>query len=171
MLRDYQQNTLNDLYQWFRDNHTGNPCVVLPTGSGKSHVIAALCRSAVQSWPETRILMLSHVAELIEQNAQKMISHWPGAPLGIYSAGLNSRILSKITFASIQSVRNRARQIGHISLVIVDECHTISHNNQGSYRSLINELTEINPGLRVIGFTASPYRLGHGLITGEPAIF
>jgi chromosomal replication initiation ATPase DnaA len=61
MLRDYQQRTITDLYAWFEAGNEGNPCLVLPTGSGKSHIIAALCKDALQSWPETRVLMLTHV--------------------------------------------------------------------------------------------------------------
>lgn len=172
MLRDYQQRAINDLYEWFKDNKTGHPCLVLPTGAGKSHVVAALCKDALQNWPETRVLMLTHVRELIAQNAEKMRQHWPGAPLGIYSAGLNKRDIGEpITFAGIQSVRNKAHLLGHIDLVIVDECHLINHRNEGGYRMLIDALTAINPDLRVIGLTATPYRLGHGLITEDGALF
>ena len=88
MLRDYQQRAIDQLYAWFGDGNAGNPCLVLPTGSGKSHIVAALCKDAIQSWPETRVLMLTHVKELISQNAEKMREHWPNAPMGIYSAGL-----------------------------------------------------------------------------------
>lgn len=140
--------------------------------SGKSHIVASLCKDAVQNWPGTRILMLTHQMELINQNAEKMRQHWPNAPLGIYSASIGKRQLGEpITFAGIQSVRNRANELGHIDLIIIDECHLVSHHNTGGYRNLINELTEINPKLRVVGLTATPYRLGHGLITDDPAIF
>ena len=94
MLRDYQQKALDDLYKWFDKNQTGNPCLVLPTGSGKSHIIAALVKDAVQNYSGTRVLMLTHVKELIAQNAEKMREHWPNAPMGIYSASLNKRCLS-----------------------------------------------------------------------------
>lgn len=171
-LRDYQQRTIDDLYAWFEAGHGGNPCLVLPTGAGKSHIIAALCKGALQTYPETRILMLTHVKELIEQNAEKMLQHWPGAPMGVFSASLRRKDLDEpITFAGIQSVRNRGQEIGHIDLVIIDECHLVSHKDEGGYRKLIRELTDINPRLRVIGLTATPYRLGHGLITDEPALF
>lgn len=171
-LREYQQRAIDMLYAWFEAGGRGNPCLVLPTGSGKSHIVAALCKDALQSWPETQILMLTHVKELIEQNAEKMRLHWPGAPMGIYSASLNKKQLGEpITFAGIQSVRAKARQIGHIDLVIIDECHLVSHKDEGGYRRLLNELTAINPNLRVVGLTATPYRLGHGLITDKPALF
>lgn len=170
-LRDYQKKSITMLYEWFEKNK-GNPCIVMPTGSGKSHVIAALVKNVLQEWPETRVLMLTHVRELIEQNAQKMRQHWPGAPMGIYSAGIGRKELDEpITFAGIQSIRNRAKELGHVDLVIIDECHLVNHNDEGGYRRFISELIKINPTLRVIGFTATPYRLGHGMITDKPAIF
>lgn len=172
MLRDYQQRAINQLYLWFENNKTGNPCLVMPTGSGKSHVVAALCKDALQNWPETRVLMLTHVKELIEQNAEKMLLHWKGAPLGIYSAGIGRRDIGEpITFAGIQSVRNKSDLIGHIDLCIIDEAHLISHKDEGGYRNLLSELKKINPNLRIVGLTATPYRLGHGMITDEPALF
>jgi DNA repair protein RadD len=170
-LRPYQRRTIDELYGWFNAGNAGNPCVVLPTGGGKSHIVAALCKDALQNWPETRILMLTHVKELIEQNAEKMLQHWPDAPLGIYSASLNKRQIEPITFAGIQSVRRKAGLLGHIDLVLVDECHLINHKEQGGYRTLLAQLKLINPELRVIGLTATPYRLGHGMITDEPALF
>lgn len=172
MLREYQQRTIDQLYEWFSAGNKGNPCLVLPTGAGKSHIIAALCKDALQSWPETRILMLTHVKELIAQNAEKMRQHWPNAPMGIYSAGLKRKELGEpITFAGIQSVRTKAAQIGHVDLVIIDEAHLVSHKDEGGYRMLLSDLIQLNPNLRIVGLTASPYRLGHGYITDKPAIF
>jgi DNA repair protein RadD len=170
-LRDYQQRSIDMLYDWL-SNNAGNPCMVLPTGAGKSHIVAALCKDAVQNWPDTRVLMLTHQKELITQNAEKMREHWKGSPMGIYSASLNKKELGEpITFAAIQSVAKRSKQLGHVDLIIVDECHLISHKEQGGYRTLINELMTINPSLRVVGLTATPFRLGHGLITDKPALF
>lgn len=171
MLREYQQRAIDQLYAWLRDND-GDPVLNLPTGAGKSHIVAALCKDALQNWPSTRILMASHVKELVAQNAEKMRQHWPNAPLGIYSAGMNRRDIDAITFASIQSIRSRARAIGHRDLMLVDESHMINNKAQGSYRALIDELREINPAMRLIGLTATPYRLGQGLLTqGENALF
>ena len=172
MLREYQQRTIDQLYAWFEAGGRGNPCLVLPTGSGKSHIVAALCKDALQNWPETRVLMLTHVKELIEQNAEKMRQHWLGAPMGIYSASIGRRDLGEpITFAGIQSVRSKARELGHIDLVIIDECHLVNHKDEGGYRGLLEQLKAINPAIRVVGLTATPYRLGHGLITDKPALF
>lgn len=171
-LREYQQRSIDELYKWFGMNPKGNPCLVLPTGSGKSHIVAALCKDALQNWSETQVLMLTHVKELISQNAEKMREHWPNAPMGIYSSSLNKKQLGEpITFAGIQSIRNKAEQLGHIDLVIIDECHLVSHKDEGGYRKLLAALLKTNPALRVIGLTATPYRLNHGLITDKPALF
>ena len=172
-LREYQQRAVDQLYDWFRKNPEGNPVLDLPGGSGKSVVIARIVQDALQSWPSTRVLMLVHSRELVAQNASKLRMLWPGAPMGVYSAGLGKRQLGEpITYASIQSVRTKAQQLGHIDLVLCDEAHCISATESGTYRKLLEELKAINPALRVVGFTASPYRLGHGLITeGKDALF
>ena len=92
--------------------------------------------------------------------------------MGIYSAGLRKKEIGEpITFAGIQSVRTKAARIGHVDIVIIDESHLVSHKDQGGYRALLNDLLVINPNLRVIGLTATPYRLGHGYITDKPALF
>jgi len=161
------------LYAWFEKNTTGHPVLNMPGGSGKSVVIASLAKDALQNWPDTRILMLVHSKELILQNADKLRKLWPGAPLGIYSASVGKRDLSEpITYAGIGSVAKRAKEIGHIDLCIIDEVHAVSTAESGIYRNLIADLLEINPAMRIVGLSASPYRLGHGLITeGQTAIF
>lgn len=170
-LRDYQQRSLDMLYEWMRNNQ-GNPCVVLPTGSGKSVVIGSLAMNAVKQWPSTRILMVTRSQELISQNAEKLRSLWPGAPMGIYSASLGKKHLGEpITIGGPLSLANVVDKLGHIDLCIIDECHDISHKEEGSYRKIISHLAMVNPHIRVIGYTATPFRLGHGLITDKPAIF
>lgn len=170
-LRDYQRRAIDMTWEWMSKND-GHPCCVLPTGAGKSVVIATMCREAVTEWPETRILMVSHVKEIIEQNAEKMRAVWPAAPMGIYHAGMRRRDLGEpITFAGIQSIRNRVADVGHIDIMLIDECHLVNHEDEGSYRRFIGELLQVNPQMRVVGYSATPYRLGHGMITDKPALF
>lgn len=166
-LRDYQEKSLDMLHEWLRTHETGNPCLVLPTGSGKSHIIAEFCEREMERCPDMRILMLTHQKELIEQDAQKLIMAWPLAPVGIYSASLKSKELDRITFASIQSIARHPELLGHIDVVLIDEAHLVNHEDQGTYRKFLDEL---KPDV-IIGFTATPFRLGHGLITDKPALF
>ena len=169
-LRPYQKKAVQDLWAWFERNPTGDPCLILPTGAGKSIIIAEICRQSLE-YPNINILMVSHTKEIIRQNAQKLRAVWPNAPLGIYSAGLKSKDIDQVTFAGLQSIIKHVHQLGKIDLMLVDEADRIPHKDEGTYRKLIDELRLINPKMRVVGLTATPWRLGHGLITDAPAIF
>ena len=172
-LRDYQTRAISELYEWFNKNPTGHPVINMPGGSGKSVVIASIVKDALQNWPETRVLMLVSSKELVDQNSKKLRQIWPNAPMGVCSASLGRRELGEpITYAGIGSVHTKSKQIGHIDICLIDEVHMCSTNDEGMYRNLIRDLLEINPDMRIIGFSASPYRLGHGMITDGPtAIF
>ena len=152
--------------------HEGNPCVVAPTGSGKAHIIAGFCADVLRQRKDAKILVLSHVKELLVQDAEKIKMAWPQAPLAIYSAGLRTKETDSITVAGIQSIWRKPEELGIINLVIVDEAHMIQNEDEGMYRRLLSKLEAKNPKMRVIGLTATPYRLGQGLLTeGENAIF
>ena len=171
LARSYQTECVQCLWDYFRTSD-GNPVCALPTGTGKSVVIALFLQSVFQNFPNQKVLVLTHVKELIEQNYKKLLSLWPGAPAGVYSAGLNRRdILQKIIFAGIASVNKRAAAFGKVDLVIVDECHLVSPNDETMYRAFFSALAKVNPYLKIIGFTATPWRLGHGRITDEGGIF
>ncbi len=170
-LRDYQKQAIIKTYEWLSKN-SGNPCIVAPTGSGKAWICAGLCEDVLHNWPGRKILVLSHVKELLVQDAEKIRQVWPEAPIGIYSAGLGTKDMNTITVAGIQSIWKKGKELGHIDLVIVDEAHLIQNQDQGMYRTLLSDLEDINPRMRVIGLTATPYRLGQGLLTeGDDAIF
>jgi DNA repair protein RadD len=172
-LRPYQRAAIDAVYRYFEDGGAGNPLVTIPTGGGKSPVLTTFIKEAIGAWPETRVLCLVHVKELIEQSFKTLMRIWPEAPATIYSAGLGQKDLrGQIVFGSIQSIYKRAYGLQRVDLVIVDEAHMIPHSGDGMYRKLLVELLQINPYLKVIGFTATPYRLGTGLLTeGDNAIF
>ncbi|MBQ6971173.1 MAG: DEAD/DEAH box helicase family protein [Synergistaceae bacterium] len=171
MLRDYQLKAIRETYKWLRE-HEGNPCIVAPTGSGKAHIIAGFCEDILRKKPDAKLLVLSHVKELLVQDAEKIKLAWPQAPLAIYSAGLGTKQTDSITVAGIQSIWRKSDELGRIDVVIVDEAHMIQNEDAGMYRRLLSSLSEINPKLRMIGLTATPYRLGQGLLTeGDDAIF
>lgn len=120
-LRLYQQQVLDAVYQYLR-THDDNPLIVAPTGSGKSLLIAAICRDAVLQW-HGRVLVLAHVRELLEQNAEKIRRLCPELRVGVYSAGLNRRDTEHdVIVGGIQSVYKRACDLGPFELIIVDEC-------------------------------------------------
>lgn len=170
-LRDYQQYAIDCLFGYFKNGGKGNPVIAAPTGVGKSIIIAEAIRLIMQ-WPGQQVLMVTHVKELIEQNYDKLVTIWPTAPAGIYSAGLGKKESHfPITFASIQSVHTKAFLMGHIDIVFVDEAHTIPAKSNTMYRKFLADLYKINPRLKVVGLTATPYRLGFGQITDEGHIF
>lgn len=171
VLRDYQNYAIECLFGYFQEGKTGNPLIAAPTGVGKSIIIAEAVRQIMQ-WPGQQVMMITHVKELIEQNYEKLLSIWPTAPAGIYSAGLGKKEMHyPITFASIQSIHTKAAQVGHIDILFVDEAHTIPAKSNTMYRKFIAALLKINPKLKIIGLTATPYRLGFGKITDEGHIF
>jgi DNA repair protein RadD len=162
-LRPYQHAAIDAVYQHLRDRDD-NPVVVCPTGSGKSVLIAQIANDAVTRW-NGRVLVLAHVQELLEQNADKIRRLCSDVKVGIYSAGLKKRDTeSSVICAGIQSVYRRACELDAFDLVIVDEAHLITTEGDGMYRQFLSDALVINPHLRVIGMTATPFRLKSGLI-------
>ena len=164
--RYYQADAVKAATQYLKKGGSAG-LAVLPTGTGKSHIIADLIQTYFNHNNAIRILMVTHVKELIEQNFDKLKMHWespPGRPpAGINSAGLNSRAFTQpIIYAGIQSVFRFAKRFGTINLLLIDECHLLSDKSEGMYRQFIRELKAINPALRIIGLTATPFRMDTG---------
>ncbi|GAA5509203.1 DEAD/DEAH box helicase [Novipirellula caenicola] len=162
-LRNYQQAAVDAVYDHLR-NRDDNPVAVLPTGAGKSLVLAKIASDAVNQW-NGRVLILAHVKELLEQNADKVRRLCPDIKVGLYSAGLKKRDTNTpVLVAGIQSVYKRACDLDPFDLVIVDEAHLISKKGDGMYRQFLADCKVINPHVRVIGLTATPFRLDSGMI-------
>ena len=158
-LRPYQQEAVKRVVVHFRAS-SDPALVVLPTGSGKSLVIAELARLA-----RGRVLVLAHVRELVEQNHAKYQAY--GLEADIFSAGLKRKEASRqVVFGSVQSVvRNLASfNDANFTLLVIDESHRVSLNEDASYRQVIDHLRQHNPQLKILGLTATPYRLGQGFI-------
>ena len=165
-LRPYQRIAVDTTWN-FLSARQDNPCIVLPTGAGKTLTMAELIREGMERWPALRVCVLAHTRELVAQNADKLYRHWPEAPLGIYSAGLRRRDrFEPIIFAGIQSVADKAMQLGAFDLLLIDEAHRIPLNGEGRYRTFIDGARRANPGVRIAGLTATPYRLGGGPVCG-----
>jgi len=167
MLRPYQTEAVSAVYEHLR-LRDDNPCVVIPTAGGKTPVMATICRDAVQRW-NGRILILAHVKELLEQAADKLHTMAPDLwnQIGVYSAGLGSRDTEHaIIVAGIQSVYKRAAELGPYDLVLIDEAHMLPPDGEGMYRTFLADARVVNPNVRLIGLTATPYRMTTGMICG-----
>lgn len=160
----YQADAVAALFAYFAAN-SGNPLVAMPTGTGKSVVIGVFLRAVFEYYPNQRVMMLTHVKELIEQNFKKLLEIWPTAPAGIYSAGLYRREVAPIVFGGIASLHDKASLFGHIDLLLIDEAHLVSPNAQSMYMAFINAAKLINPKLKVIGLSATCFRTGMGSLT------
>ncbi|WP_347254513.1 DEAD/DEAH box helicase [Leminorella grimontii] len=157
-LRPYQQEAVEATLRYFRQRQ--DPAlIVLPTGAGKSLVIAELARLA-----RGKVLVLAHVKELVAQNHAKYRAY--GLEADIFSAGLNQKQSSaKVVFGSVQSVARSLDAFNDsFSLLIVDECHRIGDDEDSQYLQILTHLRNKNPRLCLLGLTATPYRLGKGWI-------
>lgn len=156
-LRPYQKDAVKSVIRHFRSSD--DPAlIVLPTGAGKSLVISELGRIA-----RGRVLVLAHVKELVEQNHAKYESY--DLKASVFSASLGRKDTDEqVVFGSVQSVVRNLDQFNdeNFTLLVIDECHRVSLEKTSSYHKVIDHLCSLNPKLKVLGLTATPYRLGIG---------
>lgn len=170
-LRPYQEAAVQAVYDYFA-TQAGNPLLVLPTGAGKSLTLAAFIKRALEQYPSTRIIVLTHVKELIIQDVQAIQRYWPEAPVGVWSAGVGKKEQAQITVAGIQSIHRLPATFSETDLIIIDEAHLLSKNSDTMYGRFITALKAYKPHLKVIGLTATPYRMDSGLLTeGDERVF
>jgi DNA repair protein RadD len=162
--RKYQTECLESLDRHICTKDT-NPCAVIPTGGGKSALIAWIIERWKKQAEWFRCIILAHRKELIEQNANELNGICPGLDIGIFSAALKRRDYSaSILYASIDSVYKRAGEFMPWDVIMVDEAHRIPFRGEGKYRTFINQSRRFNPDLKVIGWTATPFRMAGGQI-------
>lgn len=137
-----------------------HPVLSLPTGAGKSLVIAALAAQL-----PGRILVATHRQELLEQNAAQLNRYGDEAESGIYSAGLRRRDdQARVIFGGIQSIyrcMDTLQQAGQFRYVIVDEAHRVPPPSASSMYATVFDACL---AAQRIGLTATPYRLDDGLL-------
>lgn len=158
-LRWYQQEASDAVIDWIRQSI--EPCLVdAATGAGKSHVIADIARRVHDISKGKKVLCLAPSAELVEQNVDKYRA--TGNPASMFSASAGETCLRhSVVFGTPLTVKNKIRRFGkEFAAVIIDEAHGLTP----SIKYIVDQLRELNPKLRVIGLTATPYRLGDGYI-------
>lgn len=164
-LRTYQTEAVNAIVDYLCENRNGNPVASIGTGLGKSLIMAELIRICYRDW-NVRPVMMTHNADLIQQNMSEFLNLEPLAPVGVYSASLRAKQgEAPIVFAGIQSVAREPWKLGKVDMLLIDEVHTIGYNDESQWRKTITELFRINPTMRMVGLSATPYRLGTGMIT------
>ena len=166
--RQYQLEAINAVDDYLC-NKEGNPCVVMPTGSGKSPTMAFQIQRWKEKAPWVRGCILAHRKELVEQNADKFsrvrIKSETSRELGIFSSGLGRKDWdSSVLFASIDSIYKRSGEFQPFDFLFIDEAHRIPPSGEGKYRTFIKGCQRFNPQLRVVGWTATPFRMACGPI-------
>ena len=183
ILRDYQTEAVNAVERYWREGRGTAPLVVAPTGSGKSIMIAALIARRIVTYreysPPYRIMLATHVRELVEQDIAAIERYDADLRdrIAIWSASLHKvpddKASKAIIAGTIQTIARRLKRITEpVDLLVVDEAHLIPTREQSQYRKLIAHLRSLNPNLRMVGFTATPYRLDQGMLhEGSGATF
>lgn len=155
ILRDYQQKASDAAVKFFQSPGDKNGILVLPTGSGKSLIIADIASKLGGC-----TLVFQPSKEILEQNFQKLCSYGV-LDCSIYSASFNSKKINRITFATIGSVRNHPELFQHFKYIIIDECHGVNPS-EGMYKTFLSMLK-----CKVLGLTATPYRLYSNMFGSE----
>lgn len=146
-LRDYQHEASDASIRFFRNGSDRNGLLILPTGSGKS-----LCIADIAHRLDGNVLVFQPSKEILEQNYAKLKSYGV-EDCSIYSASFNRKEISRITFATIGSVKSHMEDFNHFRYIIVDECHTCNPQG-GMYRTFFDCAER-----KILGLTATPYRL------------
>lgn len=145
--------------------------MVCPTGSGKSIICGHIIQQVVNQRPGYNIWIVSHRKEILTQNAEKLQKLLPDLRIGIYSASLGEKRINKITFASIQSIYKNTYYLDPAHLIIVDEAHLISKNSDSMYQKFIQGMLAKNHDTKIIGMTATPFRMDQGSLLDKGSIF
>lgn len=156
----FQDEAVTAVFDYLKLNN-GHPLVVAPTGAGKTHILSKIIREVRKRDVKARVLVLTHVKEIINQDYKTLIQYVPKSQVGVWSAGLKRKEKRQYTIAGIQSIYKHGRHFLKYDYVIVDEAHLIPANGEGRYRTFLKEMR----WSKVIGLTATPFRLGHGMIT------
>lgn len=170
--RDYQSFANRKLFKWLASAPSGHGLIAMPTGTGKALGIADFIFQMYQKFGVVNILMLAPTKELVQQNYDELKEYWPEAPVGILCAGLDRfEPYMPIVFGTPDSVSGRESSLKKVQLMLVDECHRIAPKDDGRYMSIFINCKKRYPRVRLIGWTATHYRPGQGMLTDPGGIF
>lgn len=176
-LRKYQQEAVDALFKFNEVRPGDSSVIVVPTGGGKTRIMAEIIRRSIKNNPDCRGMIISHVKELLEQSTKtcmEFATEDTGLPLesiGVYSSSMGRREVKQLTIAGIQSVHKKADLFGSLDFILVDEAHLISSNKETMYRRFISAVKVKNSRVTIVGLTATPYRLMSGKIYGQGKTF
>jgi len=170
-LRPYQEECLAAIYAYL-EKEKGHCCASIATGLGKSLIAAKICQWALSHVSNAVVYVVVPTQELCEQNYGEMLEVWPDAPAGIYCAGLGRKEKRQLIFGTIQSLYRAKAKLPKADLLVADECDGIPHSSEGMWRNLISFCEKRDPDFRVIGLTATPFRMSSGrLDEGDEKLF
>lgn len=156
-LREYQTRDIESIRNEYRRGMMA-PLYVLPTGGGKTVVMASIAWNAVEKG--NRVLILVHRVELLRQTANKIRAF--GVRVGLVSPLYSPDYTAPVQVAMVQTMVKRLHLYKPFDLVFTDEAH---HSVAGQYVTV----QEYNQKARFLGVTATPVRtdgLGLGKVAG-----
>lgn len=158
--RPYQAESLDALDAHLRSDKGTSPCLAIPTGGGKSLIIALAIQRWRAGYTPLRVCVLAHRKELVQQNSAELLGIDPGCDLGVYASGLRRRDTDNaVIYASIDSVYDKAGHFAPFDVIIIDEAHRIPLKGEGKYRRFLSECKRFNQRCVIVGVTATPYRM------------
>lgn len=170
--RYYQNEAVQSVFDYWEEE-AGHPLVDMATGTGKSGTLAMLIKRLLEGWSHLRVMVVTHVEELVQGNFEEFIKMCPFSPSGLFAASLGRRDhRAQVLFGQLQTIWDKAALIGHVDVLMIDEVHLVPNDGNTMYRKLIAALMAINPDMKIVGFSATVYRLDSGrLDEGDDRLF
>ena len=167
--RSYQNEAIDAIYEVLCQKQ--NALLVAFMGSGKTAMAVKIIERVLEKMPVTgKILILAHKSVLLQQfkNAFEKFTKILSPDVGLCCADLDQYDMGRrITIASVMTFANRAEKYQGAKLIVIDEAHRIDITNDSQYKKTIEILRDKEPLSRILGITATPFRLGHGYIYGD----
>lgn len=150
-----------------RDIEFFSPVIAIPTGAGKTVILGRFIYSYILKNPLAKVLVLANTKEILSQDHSTLMEFFPGINIGLYSSGLNSKTIEKITVAGIQSCYNKPELFEDFDLIAIDEAHCIGPSKKSMYRKFLDKMSG-----RICGMSATVFRKGVGYIyEGKNCLF